>query len=631
MKPYLLLIIFLSGIVSQSSIPTHAQTGIQFLVTGSRVTESLVPTGHSDIMETNQHATYSVIVENNQPYAQTLDVAISLPPGMAYLPETLRINGIAASPTTLLDRNQVRWQALELPAAHLTGDGNMAGVHVFLSDTPTMAEIDQRLAWAVHLVGRGGTIKLFMSSMTEHWTAPPEWMVYAVRRCYQLGVRPVVRLGFANGDAGSFTRQRDNPVGQMSYNDAIGGYWRLGWAMRRVVAELLAATASDAAVAPDAELTVIIGNEPNLEWVERDWFIDYSYVSRPDGSFDMNWLTTDPADPTAAANSVNGWRLFVRGIPDPYGPAPTYESRLDDYVHYLGYDAAVEYGRFLYTSSTLLQSLNDARLQIAAGAIASGGGDISGQYAYHQRHFIRRMLRTVPDALAHVDLWTTNNYPYTVPPWNNYHAHPADFDRYPLGEPFWHTEVGIDAYQGDLDYLAYLKRQGLATTVPSRAIIGEVGYGIGEGWGTAFDYAPITEDLRARYMADIFETYYNTWRAELVGVNLWNLGDPDVDRDTFHMFDYVYPDSQTWHGWPTHRHLMYDAVATRPSRPGAGRLIATFEVALDPDMPSGSVTTTARIAAIGADGASAEYTLQVFNPAHPPHATVTPTVTATVP
>ncbi len=39
-------------------------------------------------------------------------------------------------------------------------------------------------------------------------------------------------------------------------------------------------------------------------------------------------------------------------------------------------------------------------------------------------------------------------------------------------------------------------------------------------WGTEFGFAPITEDLRMRYMPDIFETYYNTWRNELRGVNL---------------------------------------------------------------------------------------------------------------
>ncbi len=76
-------------------------------------------------------------------------------------------------------------------------------------------------------------------------------------------------------------------------------------------------------------------------------------------------------------------------------------------------------------------------------------------------------------------------------------------------------------------------------------------------WGTEFGFAPITEDLRAQYMSDIFETYYNTWRNKLIGVNLWQLGDPDQARAAYHMFDFVYPDSQSIQGWPTHRHLVY--------------------------------------------------------------------------
>ncbi len=602
LRQFLLLLLFCGGLfgLSTYSAPVVAQDSMRLVLTGSRATESLVPLGNSDLVVAGGLATYSLIIENARAFPQVVDATVTLPPGLHYLPDTLRINGLPPVNAPVAAGSQVRWSGVTVPAAQGTGPGNLAGVHIFFAnDYPSYAEIDQRLAWAVNLVGVGGTIKLFLPGINEHWTAAPEWLIYAVQRSYQLGMRPVVRIGFANGDQSSFTRRSDDPVGQMNRADAAAGYQHIAGAMYRVVAHLLVATAPSAARASSPELTVIIGNEPNLEWVERDWFIDYSYVRQPDGSFDTNWLTTDPADPTAAANNPDGWRVFVRGMPGSAGIPPTYDSRLDDYIHYLGYDAAVEYGRFLRTSSAMLQELSNSRLQVAAGPIASGGGDLDGRYAYHQRHFIRRMLQAVPDALAHIDVWTTNNYPYSVPPWENYHANPADFERYPLGEPFWHTEVSIDAYQGDLDYLAYLQRQGVAQVVPSQAIIGEVGYGVGPGWGTEFGFAPITEDLRAQYMSNIFETYYNNWRNELIGVNLWQLGDPDQARASYHMFDFVYPDSQSMQGWPTHRHLVYDAVATRQSRPGPGRVILTFQAWLDPGIVPGEITASAMLLPAG--------------------------------
>lgn len=589
-----LLLLIIAALLLSPAL-AQADDGISLTLTGSRVTESLTPEGDSDLLDRGGLATYSIIVENAHPQARAVDAFVTLPPGQAYVPGSLRINGLAAEVPTLADGAQIAWLGLNVPPAQPDAARNMAGVHIFLTKQPTTEEIDRRLAWAERLVGPGGTVKLFLSSITERWTAPPDWLVYAVRRSYALGMRPVIRLNFANGDASSFTRRHDDPVGQMSRSDAADGYWRIGWAARHIVAGLLEASAEAAAAAPSAELTVILGNEANIEWVERDWFIDYSYVRRPDGSFDGNWLTTDPADPTAAANSPVGWKRFVRGVPSAEQPAPNYDTRLDEYRFYLGYDAAVEYGRFLLTTSGLLRDLGNPRLRIAAGAVASGGGDLEGRYAYHQRHFIRRMLQTLPDALTHIDLWTTNNYPYTIPPWDNYHANPADFERFPLGEPFWHTEIGIDAYRGDLDYLAYLQRRGLATTVPSRAMIGEVGYGIGGNWGTAFGGPPITEDLRAAYMATIFEDYYNGWRDELASVNLWQLGDPNLADDAYHMFDFVYPDSQTAQGWPTHRHLVYDAVAARRSRPGPGRLIITFQARIDAQAAPGPVTAHAAI------------------------------------
>jgi hypothetical protein len=575
---------------------------------GARVSESFIPQGSADSPEAGGRAIFSLIVEHEGASATPIEAEIQLPKGMRYLSETLRLNGLPAQPATLIAGQRLRFAGLTVPPAQGQAAGNLAGLHVFLSPEPSLAEIDRRLDWAAKLVGPGGTLKLFLPGITEQTAEAPYWMVYAVRKVYALGLRPVVRLGYANGDASSFTRKWDDGAGQMSRADAVGGYWGIGWATRLVAAHLLASSADAAAGAPSAELTLIVGNEPNLEWVERDWFIDYSYVRQADGSFDPNWLTTDPHDPFAKANSPEGWKLFVRGLPGANGQEPGYDERLDDYTRYLGYDAAVEYARFLRTTSGLLQELDNPRLLVAAGAIASGGGDLEGRYAYHQRHFIRRMLRAVPDALSQIDLWTTNNYPYTLPPWDNYHSRPADFDSYPLGEPFWHTEIGIDSYQGDLDYLAYLRRQGLATSVPTRAIIGEVGYGIGEGWGTAFGGPPLTEDLRARYMADIFETYYNNWRSELAQVNLWQLGDPEHARPTFHMFDMVFPDSEDAQGWPTHRHLVFDALATRASRPGPGRLILSFQAQLDADIRPGYVEATARLLPAGP---AARYTLLV--------------------
>lgn len=613
LKQLLLLLLFCGILFELSSVPTAAQDAVQLILTGSRVTDSLVPDGNSDLVAPGGQATYSLVIEHAGVAPQTIHPMIALPPGQHYLPETLRINGRPATITPIVEANRVTWPGVTLPAAQVTGAGNMAGVHIFFSNNhPSVAEIDQRLAWAFTLIGAGGTIKLFLPAINEHWTSAPDWLVYAVNRCYELGMRPVVRIGFGNGDHSSFTRRHHDPVGQMSRTDAAEEYAGIGNATRNIVHHLLASTAATSA---NGELTVILGNEPNLEWIERDWFVDYSYVRQPDGSVDTNWLTTDPADPTAAANSPDGWRLFVRGMPGPNNAAPTYESRIDDYMHYLGYDAAVEYGRFLYTTSRLLQELQNPRLQVAAGAIASGGGDLDGRYAYHQRHFIRRMLRAFPNALEHIDLWTTNNYPYTVPPWENYHNNPADFDLHPLGEPFWHTEVSIDAYRGDLDYLAYLKRQGVATTVPTRGLIGEIGYGTGPIWGTEFGYTPITEDLRAHYMADIFEQYYNNWRQELFGVNLWHLGDPDQTRSDYHMFDFVYPDSQSIQGWPTHRHLIYDAIATRQSRPGPARVIITFAVRLDPNLAPGAALATA---SLGTVGPTAHYQLSVSTQAELP-------------
>jgi hypothetical protein len=589
--------------------PANAQQPApQLVVTASRVSDTFIPLGSSDTITPGARATLSLIVEHPGAAPLPATAALTLPVEAALVPGTLRVNGLPTGLTPYVAAGQLRFDGLVLPPAHAATEQNLAGVHVFLSREPSLLEVERRVDWAITLVGTGGTVKLFLPGIHQGTTEAPYWLVHAVRRIYAAGLRPVVRLGYANGDGSSFTRKWDDGVGQMSRADAANGYWGIGWATRAVVSHLLLGTADAAAQAPSAELTVIVGNEPNLEWVERDWFIDYDYVRQPDGSFDTNWLTTDPADPTAAANGVLGGKRFVKGLPGPNGAAATYESRLDDYARYLGYDAAVEYGRFLQTSSGLLKQLGDGRLVVAAGAVASGGGDLEGRYAYHQRHFIRRMLQAVPEALAHVDLWTTNNYPYTLPPWDNYHANPADFDAYPLGEPFWHTEIGIDSYQGDLDYLAYLQRQGLVATVPQRAIIGEVGYGIGEGWGTAFGGPPITQDLRAAYLSDIFERYYNGWRGELVGVNLWQIGDPEHERPTFHMFDMVYPDSESVAGWPTHRHLQYDALAARASRPGPSRTILTFELQLAPTTPPGPLPLTAELPGLGA---SAAYTLTV--------------------
>jgi hypothetical protein len=584
--------------------------GPRLTLTAARVSDDFIPEGSSDALRAGARASFSLIVEQDGAAPVPVEATLELPQGFGYLPETLRVNGLPApAEAAVLSANgRLRLTGLSLPAAQGAGEGNLAGIHVFFSPEPSLEEIDRRLEWAARLVGQGGTIKLFLPGLTEHTSEAPYWMVHAVRQVYALGLRPVVRLGYANGDASSFTRKWDDGVGQMSRADAAGGYWAIGWATRQVAAHLLAATADVAAGAPSGELTLIVGNEPNLEWVERDWFIDYSYVRRDDGSFDEGWLTADPADPNAKANNAAGWKLFVRGIPGADGAEPGYDARLDDYTRYMGYDAAVEYARFLRTTSGLLQELESPRLLVAGGAIASGGGDLEGRYAYHQRHFIRRMLREVPDALSQLDLWTTNNYPYTLPPWDNYHSRPADFDAYPLGEPFWHTEIGIDSYQGDLDYLAYLQRQGLAQGVPTRAIIGEVGYGVGEGWGTDFGGPPLTEDLRAQYMADIFERYYNGWRAQLAQVNLWQLGDPEHERPTFHMFDMVFPDSASVDGWPTHRHLVYDAVATRASRPGPGRLIVSFEARIDPELRAGYVEARAQLLP---EGAEARYILRV--------------------
>lgn len=596
-------VLVVSLFVTVPLAPVAAQTPLRLMLTGSRVSDTFIPTGSSDEITPGGLATYSLIIENDQTQDRTINAAITLPKGARLVDGSLRVNGLPSATSVVSAGEQIAWPGLSVPAARW--DENRAGIHVFLHKEPSLEEIDQRLEWAAQIVGPGGTIKLFHPSITERSTEPFYWMVYAVRRTYELGLRPVVRLGFANGDTSSFTRRHDDPVGQMNRNDAAGGYWGVGWGTRNVVDGLLAATADAAAASPSGELTVIIGNEPNLEWVERDWFIDYDYVRQSDGSFDTSWLTTDPTDPTAEANSPDGWRRFVRGFPGPGRPRPTYDTRLDDYRYYLGYDAAIEYGRFLLTTSGLLHDIQNPRLRIAAGAIASGGGDLDGRYAYHQRHFMRRMLQAVPDALRYIDLWTTNNYPYTRPPEDNYHAHPANFDRDPLGRAYWQTEIGIDSYRGDLDYLAFLKRKGVAAFVPTQAIIGEVGYGIGEGWGTDFGGPPLTEDLRARYMADIFERYYNTWRDELAGVNLWQLGDPDHDQPTYHMFDMVYPDSQTLNGWPTHRHLVYDAVAARQSRPGPGRLILTFQVQLPATFAPGPVKASATLS----DGAQANYNL----------------------
>jgi|GEM_PF-2025237 Periplasmic protein TonB, links inner and outer membranes len=616
------------SLIATSLLPqAQAQTGLRPLLTGSQVSPDFIPLGSSDDLTPGGRASYSVILENDLAVAQQVDATIALPEGMRYIEGSLRVNGLPSQQPVIDAGANLSFPGLHVPAAQ--GGDNLAGIHVFFHEYPTIDEVEERLAWAANLVGPGGTIKIFHPSITERTTEPYEWAVYAVRRIYEMGMRPVVRLGFANGDASSFTRRHDDPVGQMNRYDAANEYQGIATGVRNVVAGLLAQTADLAAQSPSGELTVIVGNEPNLEWVERDWFIDYEYVRQPDGSFDTSWLTTDPNDPDAAANNPNGWKLFVRGLPTSERPV-TYDTRLDDYTYYLGYDGAVEFGRFLRTTSRMLKELENPRLMIAAGAIASGGGDIYGRYAYHQRHFMRRMLQSVPDALAYVDLWTTNNYPYTLPPDNNYHNHPANFDRYPLGEQFWHTEIGIDSYRGDLDYLAYLKRRGIAQSVPTRAIIGEVGYGIGPGWGTEFGGPHITEDLRAQYMSDIFERYYNTWRDELAGVNLWQLGDPDHNQPTYHMFDMVYPNSASLAGWPTNRHLVYDAIATRASRPGPGRLIVSFEVQLAESLPSQPLVANLLLST----GQTASYTLYgpnsrseaQPNPTTPPAPTLPPLV-----
>jgi hypothetical protein len=615
--------LLITSLLATSFLPhAQAQTGVRPLLTGSQISPDFIPLGSSDDLTPGGRASYSIILENDLTSPQQLDATLGLPAGMRYIEGSLRVNGLPSGQLVIDAGDQLVVPGLQVPAAR--SGPNLAGIHVFFHEYPTIDEVEERLAWAAKLVGPGGTIKIFHPSITERTTEPYEWAVYAVRRIYEMGLRPVVRLGFANGDTSSFTRRHDDPVGQMNRADAANEYQGISMAIQHVVAGLLAQTADLAAQAPSGELTVIVGNEANLEWVERDWFIDYEYVRQPDGSFDQSWLTTDPNDPDAGANSPYGWKLFVRGIPTPERPV-TYDTRLDDYTYYLGYDGAVEFGRFLRSSSRKLKELENGRLLVAAGAIASGGGDLYGRYAYHQRHFMRRMLQSVPDALNNIDLWTTNNYPYTLPPEDNYHNHPANFDRYPLGEQFWHTEIGIDSYRGDLDYLAYLKRRGIAQNVPTRAIIGEMGYGIGPGWGTEFGGPHITEDLRARYMSDIFERYYNTWSAELDSVNIWQLGDPDHNQPTYHMFDMVYPNSASLEGWPTNRHLVFDAVATRASLPGPGRLIVSFELQLADSLPSSPLVANLLLST----GQTASYTL--YGPNSRPEAQPNPPAPPTEP
>lgn len=594
MNRILLFLLTLTTLTATAGMTPHVhanEDGIRLLVTGSRVSES-AQAGRADVLQTGNRATYSLILENDHPFPRSVDVTLTLPPGQAYLPWSLRVNGLPATigqplETPTSDGVQLAWPGLILPGApRVLETNNLAGIHLFFKQDPTHAEIDERIAWAVRLLGRGGMVKFYLPKIKQQWDGAPPWISYAVRRCYEEGMRPVVRLGFENGDMSSFTRTEKQMFGQMSRADAEQNYVGIGGAIQRIVHDLLDQSADVAAAAPSDQLTIILGNEPNLEWLEFTWFVDYDEVKWPDGSLDPSWLTTQPDHTNAVANTPNGRHYFVIGFPRP-GVTMTPDQLLDDYEYYLGYDAAIEYGRFLRTSSRMLRALDTPRVRIAAGAIASGGGSLDARYGYHQHHFYRRMLQAVPDALASVDLLTTNNYPYSRPPWDNYHRTPADFSLYPRTEHFWRTESTIDSYLSDLDYVAHLHAQGIGAGAPTRGMIGEMGYGISGIWATAYDFEPINEDLRARYMSDIFETYYNHWRETLADVNLWQLGDPDVDRDRYHPFNYVYPDSQMHEGWPTHRHLVYDAIATRASRPGAGRMIMTIETQISSTAPLG--------------------------------------------
>jgi len=190
----------------------------------------------------------------------------------------------------------------------------------------------------------------------------------------------------------------------------------------------------------------------------------------------------------------------------------------------------VEYARFFVATSRAIKSLGDRRVKVLNAGLAPGGWE-----------FLEEMCKNIPEFVHAFDVWASHPYPGNFPPEINLHDKTARI-----------RDVCIDSYLLEFSILAHYGRNVNRLKV----ILTETGYELGNQLDP--DLPPIDEELRAEYIMRAFRDYWTKW-PEVLAVTPFSFCDP---YGSWQRFDWVYPDSDTdEHGWPTHRHLQYDAVA----------------------------------------------------------------------
>ncbi len=145
--------------------------------------------------------TLTITVTNPTADALPLDLRLSLPPEVEYVPGSARVR-IGNSPVDVaptFSDGELRWSDLTLPPGR---QANMRGINTFVQDHCEDAGlVNWQLDKARELVGEGGVVKqLVMSIDVDTWTIPSCWVDF-VWGAYHRGLDPVLRLqGKRSGD-----------------------------------------------------------------------------------------------------------------------------------------------------------------------------------------------------------------------------------------------------------------------------------------------------------------------------------------------------------------------------------------------------------------------------------------------
>jgi len=134
---------------------------------------------------------------------------------------------------------------------------NPYGAHMWSAHN--VDQMEEQLTWVRHLVGEWGYVKIGFADITAETKGPQKQWAWFVRRCYELHLVPVCRLGGLYRDGG-WVKPKADPDGR---------YESMARAVKAVVAGL---PRSDA-----CPLYIEIWNEPNLahEWSGRPNIAEY--------------------------------------------------------------------------------------------------------------------------------------------------------------------------------------------------------------------------------------------------------------------------------------------------------------------------------------------------------------------